>query len=321
MTTTLVFAEVSPDGVLRSSVPALLETAARIGDVAAVVTTATGNAASLVSQLGELGAGRVYISETAEAESVLTAPQLDALVAAVAEAAPDLVLVPHSVSGRDVAARASVRLATGLLLDALEVRVSAGRIVVTTEAFGGAYSVDSAVENGLPIVTVRQAAPSGTVIATVAEMIALAPVPSRGARIVETRTAVTESARPDLRSATTVVSGGRGLGSEEKFALVYELADALGAAVGATRVAVDSGYAPQELQVGQTGTSVSPDLYIALGISGAIQHLAGMQTAKTIVAINRDADAPIFDVADFGVVGDLFSVVPQLIELIGARPR
>lgn len=321
MTTTLVFAEVSSDGALRSSVPALLETAARIGDVAAVVTTGPGNAASLVAQLGQLGAGRVYISETAEVETVLIAPQLDALLAAVAEDAPDLLLLPHSVSGRDVAARASVRLATGLILDALEVQVSAGRIVVTTEAFGGAYSVDSAVDNGLAIVTVRQAAPSGTVIATTSEMIALAPAPSRGARIVETRAAVTESARPDLRSATTVVSGGRGLGSEEKFSLVYELADALGAAVGATRVAVDSGYAPQALQVGQTGTSVSPDLYIALGISGAIQHLAGMQTAKTIVVINRDADAPIFDVADFGVVGDLFSVVPQLIELIGARPR
>ena len=175
----------------------------------------------------------------------------------------------------------------------------------------------AAAKLGTPVAVVATAPGAGS--ALVEQLGSLGAEASGSAQIVAVRELTASSARPELRGATRVVSGGRGLGSQENFVLVEQLANALGAAVGASRAAVDAGYVPHSAQVGQTGITVSPQLYVALGISGAIQHRAGMQTAKTIVAINKDSEAPIFEIADFGVVGDVFTVVPQLIEAIGKR--
>ncbi|HWK20304.1 MAG TPA: electron transfer flavoprotein subunit alpha/FixB family protein [Microbacteriaceae bacterium] len=235
---------------------------------------------------------------------------------------PEAIVIPHTIEGRELAGRLAARLGSPVLADAIALSLDGGEVVAEHSVFGGAFTTTaSAIAPGVPvIVTVRESAletaslPGGTLIP--AAELASSASGAADVEVVSTQGVVSDSGRPDLKSATVVVSGGKGVGSREDFAIVERLADALGAAVGASRVAVDSGYAPQSAQVGQTGVAVSPDLYIALGISGAIQHRAGMQTAKTIVAINTDPDAPIFEIADFGVVGDLFEVVPQLIEAL-----
>ncbi|KGJ72785.1 electron transfer flavoprotein subunit alpha [Cryobacterium roopkundense] len=310
-------------GKLTTVTGELLAAAARLGEPSAVLVGRPGIGDSLMAELGALGALHVYVAEADAADTLLVTPAVAALdAAAKAAGAVGGVLITASIAGRETAARLSVRLDAGLINDAVDLESTDGGIVATMQALGGAFTVRAAAKS-LPIVTIRPHAITGAAPAAEAQRINvdvdLDAAPA--AQITAVHAEATATDRPDLMSASVIVSGGRGLGSRENFALVEQLADVFGAAVGASRAAVDADYCDHNMQVGQTGVTVSPDLYIALGISGAIQHRAGMQSAKTIVVINKDADAPLFEVADFGVVGDLFTVVPQLIEAVRARQQ
>ncbi len=307
----------SADGTVKKSTFELLTAARSLGEPSAVVIGAPGTAAALNDQLAEYGAGKVYVAESDDIAGYSVAPAAEALAAVVEQASPAAVLVSSSLEGKEIAARLAFKIGSGVLTDAVAVDADGA----TQNIFGGGITVQSKVTTGIPVVTLRPNSFAPEASSGAAEEVAVSVTLSDAAKAAKITDRVVEEkgSRPQLSDASVVVSGGRGIGKADNFSIIEVLADTLGAAVGASRAVVDAGWVGHQLQVGQTGVTVSPQLYIAVGISGAIQHRAGMQTSKTIVAINKDPEAPIFELADFGVVGDLFTVAPQLAEEINKR--
>jgi electron transfer flavoprotein alpha subunit len=305
------------DGAVRKPTLELLTLARRLGEPAAVFV-GTGSEGA-VETLGRFGAQKVYVVDAPEAAEYLVTPSVDALAQIAGTANPAAILVASSFDGKEIAARVAVRLESGLITDAVDVEAGAEGPVTEQSVFAATYQVKAHVTKGTPIITVKpNAATPEEAPATPAVEAVSVDFTAGGTKVVS-RAPREKSDRPELTEADIVVSGGRGVNGAENFHVIESVADALGAAVGASRAAVDAGWYPHSHQVGQTGTQVSPQLYVAVGISGAIQHRAGMQTSKTIVAINKDEDAPIFDLVDYGVVGDLFKVMPQLEAEINKR--
>ncbi|MEU0875184.1 electron transfer flavoprotein subunit alpha/FixB family protein [Nocardia brasiliensis] len=305
------------DGAIKKVSTELLTAARNLGTPAAVVLGTAGTGEKLADALAAAGAEKIYIAESDDVDNFLVTPKVDVLAGLTEQASPAAVIVAASAEGKEVSGRLAARIGSGLLVDVIDVK-SDGTAVHSI--FGGAFTVDAKATGDVPVISVRPGAIEASAQAGAGEKVTVdVPAQEDGVTKVTSREPVVAGDRPELTEATIVVSGGRGVGSADNFSVIEALADSLGAAVGASRAAVDSGYYPGQFQVGQTGKTVSPQLYIALGISGAIQHRAGMQTSKTIVAVNKDEEAPIFEIADYGIVGDLFNVAPQLTEAVKAH--
>ncbi|MFG1999194.1 electron transfer flavoprotein subunit alpha/FixB family protein [Spirillospora sp. NPDC048911] len=304
------------DGEVKKVALELLTAARRLGEPAAVWVGPGAEGAK--DKLAEYGAAKIYVAADEELTSYVVAPKAALLAQLVADKSPAAVLVSATAEGKEVAGRLAVKTGSGVLTDVVDL---AEGVVAEHSIFGGGIVTHARVKTGTPIVAVRpnSIAPEAAPAAGAEEAVSVTLSDAdKGARITE-KVVQEKGERPDLTEAAIVVSGGRGVGGAENFKIIEGLADSLGAAVGASRAATDAGWYPHSFQVGQTGKTVSPQLYIAVGISGAIQHRAGMQTSKTIIAINKDAEAPIFELVDYGVVGDLFQVAPQLTEEINKR--
>ena len=304
------------DGEVKKPTYELLTIAHRLGEPSAVFIGGGDQGAAVAEKVKKYGAEKVYVVDDAEIKGYLVAPKAEALQQLVDKASPAAVLIPSSIEGKEIAGRLAIKIGSGLITDAVDVAEDG---TTTQSVFAGNYTVEAKVTTGTPVITVKpnsatpeEAEGSGAV----EEFAATVSDGAKKAQIVASQPRKA-SGRPELTEAAIVVSGGRGTGGN--FEPVEKLADSLGAAVGASRAAVDSGWIPHSFQIGQTGKTVSPQLYIAGGISGAIQHRAGMQTSKTIIAVNKDEEAPIFELVDFGVVGDLHSVFPAAAEKITER--
>jgi electron transfer flavoprotein alpha subunit len=295
-----------------------LITAARVvGEPSAVVVGKPGTAEPLIDGLKAAGAAKIYVAESDDAENFLITPYVDVLASLIESVSPAAVLLSSNADGKEIAGRLAARIGSGVLSDVVDVKEGGKGI---HSIFGGAFTVEAEATGEVPVITLRAGSVDAEPADGAGEVVNVeVPAQAENATKITKREPAVAGDRPELTEATVVVSGGRGVGSAENFSVVEDLADSLGAAVGASRAAVDSGYYPGQFQVGQTGKTVSPQLYIALGISGAIQHRAGMQTSKTIIAVNKDEEAPIFEIADLGIVGDLFKVAPQLTEKVKAR--
>ncbi|WP_229071242.1 electron transfer flavoprotein subunit alpha/FixB family protein [Actinoplanes sp. DH11] len=315
MAEVLVVVEASQAAGVKKVTLEMLTIARGLGSPSAVVF---GDVAAVSEKLAEYGAEKIYVASGEDVEGYLVAPKATVVAELVKRVQPAAVLLGSTQEGKEIAGRLAIKLDNGLLTDAVAVDADG---TATQVVFAGSTIVKSRVTRGLPIVTIRPNSVTPEAQATspaVEELTVAVSDKDKLTKVVE-RVTEQKGSRPELTEASIVVSGGRGVGNAENFKMVEELADLLGGAVGASRAAVDSGYYPHQFQVGQTGKTVSPQLYVALGISGAIQHRAGMQTSKTIVAVNKDAEAPIFELADFGVVGDLFKVVPQAADEVRKR--
>jgi electron transfer flavoprotein alpha subunit len=308
------------DGEVKKPTYELLTIARRLGEPSAVFIGGGDQGAAVAEKVKKYGAEKVYVVDDAEIKGYLVAPKAEALQQLVDQASAGdglaAVLIPSTIEGKEIAGRLAIKIGSGLITDAVDV---ADDGTTTQSVFAGNYTVSAKVTSGTPVITVKpnSATPEeADGAATVEEFAATVSEAAKKAQIVASQPRKA-SGRPELTEAAIVVSGGRGTGGN--FEPVEKLADSLGAAVGASRAAVDSGWIPHSFQIGQTGKTVSPQLYIAGGISGAIQHRAGMQTSKTIIAVNKDEEAPIFELVDFGVVGDLHNVFPAAAEKITER--
>ncbi|MEU4294547.1 electron transfer flavoprotein subunit alpha/FixB family protein [Kribbella sp. NPDC026596] len=296
-------------GTVRKTTAELLTIARRLGEPVAVYIG--DGVQDALPALGQYGATKVIALTNPDLAQYLVAPKAEALQQVAAKIEPSAILISSNAEGKEIAARLAVKLDSGLITDAVDVQADDNSSPVTTQSvFAGNFTVQAKVTHGTPIITVKPNAATPEAAETSPEVeefdVSISDA-AKTARITDSKPREA-TGRPELTEAAIIVSGGRGTGGD--FGPIEAFADSLGAAVGASRAAVDSGWYPHAYQVGQTGKTVSPQLYVAAGISGAIQHRAGMQTSKTIVAINKDAEAPIFELVDFGVVGDLHKVLP-----------